>query len=83
MDDEFKFILFHKHYCIVIKILLKFVSNKQCVIIGSDNGLTQIIHQAIIWNNVDLVHWRLCASLGLDGLTFGAVIYREFLGDNA
>ena len=36
--------------------------------IGSGNGLAPNRRQAIIWTNADLVHWRLYAALGGDGL---------------
>ena len=37
--------------------------------IGLDNGLALDRRQAIIWSNVDPIHWRIHAALGVDGLT--------------
>ena len=34
---------------------------------GSDNGLAPTTRQAIIWTNVDPIHWRIYAALGVDG----------------
>ena len=43
-------------------------SNWQYPSIGLDNGLAPNRWQAIIWTNVDLIHWRVYAALGGDGL---------------
>ena len=43
-------------------------SNWRYVSIGSDNGLAPSRRQAIIWTNVDPVHWRIYAALGGDEL---------------
>ena len=34
--------------------------------VGSDNGLAPNRWQAIIWTNVDPIHWRIYAALGGD-----------------
>ena len=49
------------------KISLKYVP-WQNVSIGSDNGLVLSRQQAIIWTNVDPVHWRIYAALEGDEL---------------
>ena len=41
--------------------------------IASDNGLAPGRRQAIIESNVVLLHWRMYASLGLNGLFNGIV----------
>ena len=57
---------------------LKFVPkgpiDKQ-VNIGSGNGLAPDRRQAIIWTNVDQVHWRTYAALGVYGLTITDFIH--------
>ena len=45
-------------------------SNSQYPSIGSDNGLAPIRRRAIIWTNVDPVHSRIHASLGLNELSW-------------
>ena len=45
-------------------------SNLQYVGIGSDNGLAPSRRQAIILTNVDPVHRRIYAALGVDGLNW-------------
>ena len=37
---------------------------------GSDNGLSLIRCQAIIWTNADLIHWRRYAALGEEELMY-------------
>ena len=39
-------------------------SNWQQPSIGSDNGLAPNRRQAIIWTNVDPIHWHIYAALG-------------------
>ena len=42
--------------------------------ISSDNGLVPNQHQAIIWTNVDTLHWHIYVPLGLNELiVFGQV----------
>ena len=54
-DKTFQSIFFHKNYCILIQISLKFIYsqgyNLQYVITGSDNGLAPIRGQAFVWTN--------------------------------
>ena len=45
-------------------------SNWQYGSIDSDNGLAPKRQQATIWSNVDMLYWRIYASLGLNELTF-------------
>ena len=42
--------------------------NWQYPSVGLDTGLALIRRQAIIWTNVDLMHWRIYAALGVDEL---------------
>ena len=48
-----------------MKISLEFW---QWASIGLDNGLAPNRRQAIIWTNVDPIHWRMYAALGRDEL---------------
>ena len=53
----------------LVRISLKFVlkgqiKNQKYPSIGSDNGLSPIRRQAIIWTHADPVHWRIYAALG-------------------
>ena len=49
--------------------ICSFGSNWQYGGIGADNGLALNRRQAIIWTNVDMLYWRIYASLGLNELT--------------
>ena len=51
-------------------------SNWQYSSIGSDNGLAPTRWQVIIWTNGGLVHWRIYASLSLNGLK-GIICHKE------
>ena len=54
---------------ILLKISLKFVPKGPINnSIASDNGLTPIRRQAIIWTNADPALWRMYAALGGDEL---------------
>ena len=61
-------------FCILIKISLKCVAKgpnwktEKQPSIGLDNGLAPNRRQAIIWNNADLIDWRIYATLGGDKL---------------
>ena len=60
-----------RHFCIFIKISLKFVSDDPIdneLSIGVDKGLVPNRRQGIIWTNIDPIHWRLYAALGRDEL---------------
>ena len=54
--------LFEFHRSLSLRVQLANVS------IGSGNGLAPTSRQAIIWRNVDPVHWRIYAALGRDEL---------------
>ena len=54
-DDIFKCIFLNENAWISIKIPLKFIPEGLIYIIGSDNGLTTIRRQAIIWTTDGLV----------------------------
>ena len=43
-------------------------SNRQWPSIGLDNGLAPNRCQAIIWNNVDQIYWRIYVSLSRNEL---------------
>ena len=65
-DDIFKCIFMNKKFCILIQISLKFGPKGS---IGSGNGLVPTRQQAIIWTNVDPVHWGIYAFLEGDKWT--------------
>ena len=67
-DDIFRCIFVNEKFCILIKILLKFVS------VGPiDNNpslvetmvLVQNRQLAFIWTHADPIHWRIYAALGV------------------
>ena len=35
-----------------------------------DTALTPNMRQAVIWTNAGMIYWRICASFGLDKLTY-------------
>ena len=67
-DGIFKCILLNEN----VRIPLNFVPEAPIYNnpgICSDNGLVPKRWQAIIWTNVDPIHWRIYAVLGRDELT--------------
>ena len=55
-DDILKCIFLNEHFCIPVKISLKFVPKG---LIDNNPSLVQIMtrRQEIIWTNADLIHW--------------------------
>ena len=73
----------NEKFCVLIKILLKFVPNspldKNPRSIGLDNGLAPNGRQAIILTNADPIHWRIYATLCGDELTCLASPFCDWL----
>ena len=77
-DDIFRCI-FVNEKSILIEISLKCVptgpiDNEQWTSIGLNDGLAPDRRQAIIWNNVDSIHWRIYEALGGDELIVSVAI---------
>ena len=65
-DDIFRCIFVTEKFRILIDISLKFVPKG--LVDSLDNCLAPNRRQAIIWTNVDSIHWRIYAALGGDEL---------------
>ena len=72
-DVIFSCIFINEKFCILIIISLKLVPKGP--IIGLHNGLVPNRQQAIIWTNVDPIHWRIYMALGGDELIGIIVIF--------
>ena len=60
-DDICRCIFVNEKFCILIKILLKFVPKGPIdnnLAFGLDNGLAPIRRQGIIWTNADAYMWH-------------------------
>ena len=54
-------------------------SKWQCVKIGLGNGLAPSRRQAMVWTNVDPVHWDLYTSLGLGEITLHILTHYDVI----
>ena len=62
-DDIFKCIFFNENVHMLIKFeVCSYGSNWQIISIGLNKGLAPLRRQAIIWNNVDILHWHIYVS---------------------
>ena len=59
-DNICKGIFVNENDKIPIQITLKFALSSP---IDNKTALVQVMRQTIIWNNVDLIHWRIYAAL--------------------
>ena len=65
--DIFRCIIVNEKFCILIKMSLKFVPKgliDNNPAFELDNDLAPNRRQAIIWTNIDPIHWRIYAAQG-------------------
>ena len=73
-DDIFKYISLNDNHFVLIQTLLSFVPEGP--VDNMSTVIQVIVCQAIIWSNDVPVHWRICASPGVDVLCYYESLYR-------